>query len=361
MTEPLPAREDRDDSARIIDALHQARANRRPVYITAGGSKRHLLGRDCMAETLDVSRHRGILDYQPGELVLTARAGTPLEDIIAALEEHRQVLAFEPPMSGGSATLGGTLASNLNGPSRPWLGSIRDAVLGVQLINGRCERLKFGGKVMKNVAGFDVSRLQAGALGTLGVLCDVSLKVLPRPQRTLTLKYALTADDAIQEMNRRAREAKPLTGAMWVAGQLYLRLSGASRAVDSAAAQWGGEVLADEGAAIWEGLREMTLPFFSGGAPLWRLSMQSTAPVNEQLGATLIDWGGAQRWVRGEHAIESAQSFATGGHAAIFRGGDRSVEVRAPLCAAQRNLHLRLKRSFDPDGILNPGRLYSWM
>jgi glycolate oxidase FAD binding subunit len=361
MIKPSPAPDDRDDSARIIDALRQARAQRQPVYIVAGGSKRHLLGRDCTATTLDVSGHRGILDYQPGELVLTARAGTPLVDIIDALAEHRQVLAFEPPLFAGSATLGGTLASNLNGPARPWAGSIRDAVLGVGLINGRCERLKFGGKVMKNVAGFDVSRLQAGALGTLGVLCDVSLKVLPRPQLTLTLRYALPADVAMFEMNRRAGEAKPLSGAMWVDGQLYLRLSGASRAVEGAAAQWGGEVLPAEGAAIWQGLRDMTLPFFAGSAPLCRLSMQSTAPVNEQLGATLIDWGGAQRWVRGQHAIEALQPFATGGHATIFGGGERSGEVRAPLSAAQRNLHLRLKQSFDPDRILNPGRMYSWL
>lgn len=286
---------DGDDSARIIDALQHARARRGAVYISGGASKRHLLGRDCGADALDVSGHRGILDYQPAELVLTARAGTPLADIIDALDEHRQILPFEPPTFGRRATLGGTLACNLNGPARPWGGSIRDAVLGLQLINGRCERLTFGGKVMKNVAGFDVSRLQAGALGTLGVLSEVTIKVLPRPQETLTLRYSMAADSAVQVMNQRAGEPKPLSGALWVDGHLYLRLAGASRAVRSAAAQWGGEVLSDDG-GVWEALREMTLPYFAGTAPLWRLSMQSSAPADERLGPILIDWGGAQRW-----------------------------------------------------------------
>jgi glycolate oxidase FAD binding subunit len=360
MTEPPPATGDRDDSARIIDALQQARVRRSPVYITAGGSKRHLLGRDCGAQTLDLSGHRGILDYQPRELVITARAATPLVEICAALDEHRQALSFEPPLFNGRATLGGTLASNLNGPARPWGGSIRDAVLGVQLINGRGERLNFGGRVMKNVAGFDVSRLQAGALGTLGVLSTVTLKVLPRPQQTLTLTYHLPAEAAVAKMNRHAGLAKPLSGAMWIDGHLYLRLSGASRAVESTAVQWRGEVLTDD-RTLWEALREMTLPFFAGSASLWRLSMQSSAPVDERLGPTLIDWGGAQRWVRGDHALAALQSSASGGHAALFHGGDRNAEVRAPVSAVERDLHRRLKNAFDPDGILNPGRLYSWL
>jgi len=360
MTDRRPARVDGDDSARIIDALRQASASRRAVYVSAGGSKRDLIGRPCHADRLDVSSHRGIVDYQPGELVLTARAGTPLADITAALDDQRQVLPFEPPLFDGRATLGGTLASNINGPARPWCGSIRDAVLGVQLLNGRCERLNFGGKVMKNVAGFDVSRLQAGALGTLGVLSEVSLKVLPRPQKTLTLCYAMTASTAISWMNRRAGESKPLSGAAWLDGQLYLRLSGADRAVDSAAAQWGGDTLT--GAAdFWQGLREMTLPFFAGHAPLWRLSMPSTAPVAEHLGPTLVDWCGALRWVRADCAREAIEASAAGGHVTLFRGGDRRGEVCAPLGAAHRRLHQRLKHAFDPDGILNPGRLYSWL
>lgn len=360
MTESPVTQADRDDSGRIIEALLQASGRRRPVYIQGGGSKSHLLGRDCDGDRLEVSAHRGILDYQPSELVLTARAGTPLSDIAAALDRHGQMLPFEPPLFGGLATLGGTLACNINGPARPWFGSIRDAVLGVQLLNGRGERLNFGGRVMKNVAGFDVSRLQAGALGTLGVLSEVTVKVLPRPQKTVTLRFPMPVADAITQMNRRAGEPKPLSAAMWMDGHVYLRLSGAAGAVDSAAAQWGGEVLAG-GDSVWENLREMTLPFFSGDAPLWRLSLQSTLPVDEALGPMLVDWCGSQRWLRGHHDHAALQRSAGAGHVGLFRGGDRSADVRAPLCAAQRKLQLRLKQSFDPDGILNPGRLYSWL
>lgn len=360
MTEAAHRAQDCDDAARIIDALHSARSQRRPVYITAGGSKRDLIGRACTAVPLDVSAHRGILDYQPGELVITARAGTPLVDIASALAEYRQWLPFEPPLFAGRATLGGTLACNLNGPGRPWGGSIRDAVLGVHLISSRGERLRFGGNVMKNVAGFDVSRLQAGALGTLGVLDDITLKVLPQPQATQTLRYDLPADDAIRHMNQRAGESAPLSAAMWVDGSLFLRLSGAQHAVEHTVRRWGGERLPDDN-TLWRDLREMRLPFFQGNAPLWRLSMQSTAPQDAQLGPALVDWCGAQRWVRGAHTLNALQRSAGAGHASLFRGGDRSGEVRAPLAAAEQTLHQRLKHNFDPDGILNPGRLYSWL
>ncbi len=346
----------------IIDALRQARDKRRPVMINAGGTKRHLVGRDIEYELLDINGHRGIIDYQPQELVITARAGTPLTEISASLRVNNQFLSFEPPLFDGRATLGGTLACNLSGPARPWGGSIRDMVLGVQMINGKCERLNFGGKVIKNVAGYDVSRLQAGALGTLGVLTEVSLKVLPRPEKTLTLQYQMSAQDAVQYMNRRAGEPKPLSGAFWLDGHLYLRLSGAASAVNNTAAQWGGNILKHSD-AIWAGLRDMTLPFFAGDAPLWRFAVKSSAPVRLEFGATLIDWCGAQRWVRGEHSRATLQRVAVeaGGHVTLFRGGDRSAEVRSPLNAVEQSLQQRLKHAFDPDGILNPGRLYSWL
>jgi glycolate oxidase FAD binding subunit len=351
-----------DHSNRIIAALQQSRDEARPVYISGGGSKRDIAGRDCNYDELDVSGHRGIVDYQPQELVITARGGTPLTDIIEALEEQGQALSFEPPLFDGRATIGGTLACNLSGPGRPWGGSIRDRVLGVQLINGKAERLNFGGKVMKNVAGYDVSRLQAGALGTLGVLSEISLKVVPQAQKTLTLVFETSAEDAIENMNRRAGESKPLSGAFWLEGLLYLRLSGASRAVEHTATQWGGEILDNDG-NTWKALREMTLPFFAGDTPLWRFSVNSTAPLSPTLGTILIDWCGSQRWVRGDHPRIEVDRVAreAGGHATLFRGGDRSTEIRSPLTAVETTLQQRLKRSFDPDGLLNPGRLYSWM
>ncbi|MEZ5501377.1 MAG: glycolate oxidase subunit GlcE [Halioglobus sp.] len=351
-----------DHSEDIIAALRQARAERRPVYISAGGSKRHWLGRHCEHALLDISAHRGIVDYQPRELVLTARAATPLTEIEAALGEAQQVLPFEPPLLGGRATLGGTLACNLSGPARPWRGSVRDAILGVQLINGKCEHLSFGGRVMKNVAGYDVARLQAGALGSLGVLTQISLKVLPRAEKTLTLRYDMAAAAAIETMNRRAGAPKPLSGACWYDGALYLRLSGAATAVDSTAMQWGGEPL-EESATPWHGLREMTLPYFDGAAPLWRFSIKPSAPLATAAERTLIDWCGAQRWLRGAQAPAEMHrvAAAAGGHVIVFRGGDRHSEVRTPLGPVQQALQQRLKRAFDPDGILNPGLLYSWL
>jgi glycolate oxidase FAD binding subunit len=351
-----------DLSQHIIAAITEARSAQRPLYINAGGSKRHLVGRDCSARILDVSGHTGIVQYQPGELVITARAGTPLTQLTDVLHEQGQMLSFDPPLFDGKATLGGTLACNLSGPARPWSGSVRDMVLGVKLINGKGELLNFGGQVMKNVAGYDVSRLQAGALGTLGVLSEISIKVLPRHEHCLSLSYEMTAQEAVDTMNQRAGQPKPLYGAFWMDGSLHLRLAGAADAVRHTAKQWGGQSLAaDE--PIWDKLREMALPFFAGDAPLWRFSIKPTAPVNPALGNTLIDWCGAQRWVRGDHDSALLQEIAAagGGHVSLFRGGDRSGEVRSPLSTVEQRLQQRLKHSFDPDGILNPGRLYSWL
>lgn len=351
-----------DQSAQISAAIQAARSARRPLYIRAGNSKAQLVGRHCPAQPLDIAGHRGIIDYQSAELVITARAATPLAEISQLLAAQDQVLPFEPPGFDGRATIGGTLACNLSGPARPWQGSVRDAVLGLKLINGKGELLSFGGQVMKNVAGYDVSRLQAGALGTLGVLSEISLKVLPRPEHSLTLAYEMDASQAVAAMNRRAGESRPLTGACWHDGRLYLRLSGAASAVEHTVTLWGGERLPPD-SALWQELGDMSLPFFAGDAALWRLSVKSSAAPAPANGDTLIDWCGAQRWLRGDQDPEQLQAWAAanGGHAALFRGGNRQAEVRQPLDAVSQRLQLRLKQAFDPDGILNPGRLYSWM
>lgn len=363
MTEITQTALSADHLDEIIATIAKASEQARPLFIRGGNSKRHILGRDCAQELpeLDISVHSGVIDYQPGELVITARAGTPLADIDSVLRQENQRLACEPPQFNGAATLGGTLACNLSGPARPWSGSIRDHVLGVQLINGNAEKLDFGGRVMKNVAGYDVSRLQAGALGTLGVITQVSIKVMPASEHELTLCFEVPSDLAIATMNTRAGEPKPLTGACWFDGKLYLRLAGAEAAVAHTASQWGGEIV-DPQATPWTALREFALPYFAGEEPLWRFSHSATSPVQE-LGPTLIDWGGAQRWVRGEQDFEALQRVANaaGGHVSLFRGGDRSGEVRSVLSAAEQNLQQRLKTAFDPKGILNPGRLYSWL
>lgn len=353
---------DRDLSAQIAAQVRDAAGRGQAVYIQGGGSKRALLGRECPAPVLDVSGHSGVTDYQPSELVLTARAGTPLTALQAVLEEHGQELPFDPPLFDGRATLGGTLACNLSGPARPWNGSARDLVLGVQLINGSGELLRFGGKVMKNVAGYDVSRLQAGALGTLGVLSEISLKVLPRAQHTMTLTYDMPASEALTAMNRRAATAAPLSGACWLDGKLYLRLAGEAGAVTHTARNWGGETVAD-GDDFWRELRELRLPCFAGDAPLWRLSVKSTSTLADAPEPVLIDWCGAQRWLRGEFQLEALQQHAAsaGGNATLVRGGDRVAEVRPLPDPVSRRLQQRLKHSFDPRGIFNPGRLYGWL
>ncbi|MEH6589533.1 MAG: glycolate oxidase subunit GlcE [Halioglobus sp.] len=351
-----------DLSGQFIDRVAAARAAGTPLYIEAGGSKRHLAGRSCDAPVLNVSGHRGIVDLQPSELVVTARAGTPLTELAAELGEHRLELAFEPPLFSGNATVGGTLACNFSGPARPWQGSIRDAVLGVQLINGKAELLNFGGKVMKNVAGYDVSRLQAGALGTLGLLSEITLKVMPQAEARRTLAFEVSGADAISIMNNKAALPGPLNGACWVEGRLLLRLSGAEAAVTATAREWGGDVVPD-GDDEWAALKELTLPFFNSDAPLWRASIRANAPFATLPTAQLIDWGGAQRWLRGEQDATTLQSQAqqAGGHISLFRGGNRTDEVRQPLNTIEKKLTKRLKDAFDPDGIFNPGRLYSWL
>lgn len=346
----------------IIEGVTAARDTKKPVFICGGKTKLDILGRQCGALPLSVASHTGIVELEAGELVLTARSGTTLKEIEQTLMPLGLELAFEPPYFGDAATLGGTLACNLSGPARPWRGSIRDAVLGAQLINGKAELLNFGGKVMKNVAGYDVSRLQAGALGTLGVITEISLKIMPRAEATTTLMFEMSAADAIQTMNQKAGEPKPLSGAAWVDGKLYLRLAGAAAAVSNTARLWGGEQIS-AGQDFWMNLKEMALPFFAGSEPVWRASLKSTAVHLEQFGEQLIDWGGAQRWVRGEQDVPELERYAAdaGGHITLFRGGERSSEVRHPLDSTQQRLQTRLKNSFDPDGILNPGRLYSWM
>ncbi len=351
-----------DLCARVSQAHREASA----LYINGGGSKRHILGRDCKATSLEVSAHRGIVDYHPGELVLTARAGTPIADLCEVLAGEDQELPFDPPHCNGAATLGGTLACNLSGPARPWRGSARDMLLGLQLISGAGELLNFGGQVMKNVAGYDIGRLQAGALGTLGVISTASLKVLPRAEATLTLRQEMAADAAVELMNRRAASPRPLTGACWTQGTLYLRLAGAASAVRHTAQLWGGDTLEEEDARVfWEDVRELRCPALAHDKPLWRLSVRPTAPVGDGDGVAdgVIDWAGAQRWLASDDAPQVLFDVAShgGGHAQLVRGGDRAGEVRSPVADVQQRLQRELKKRFDPAGILNPGRLYSWL
>ena len=353
-----------DISQQLQEQVLQARSSGEKLNIVGGGTKA-FMGREPSSEasTLDMSGHTGIVDYHPVELVMTVRAGTPLSDIEAALAEQGQALHFEPPHFGPGSTIGGTLACNLSGPSRPWAGSVRDQVLGIRLLNGKGEHLRFGGEVMKNVAGYDVSRLQAGALGTLGAITEISLKVMPNHAASLTLVQDMAMEEVLHYMNSRAAESKPITAACWVDGKVYLRLSGAKTAVEATAQKWSGNVM-EQGDSFWRSVQDMQHEFFADkSAPLWRFSVGSTATHPALDGDWFIDWAGAQRWYKGTAELSDMEPLAraAGGQVSLFRGGDRSGEVVHSQPNALKTIQRRMKASFDPDGIFNPGRLYSWM
>ena len=326
-----------------------------------GGASKSFLGREPRGEPLQLSDHRGIVNYQPTELVITVRAGTPLSEVEAVLEDNGQMLAFEPPHFGETATLGGTIACGLSGPRRPYAGAARDYVLGMTILNGRGDILHFGGEVMKNVAGFDVSRLMAGAMGTLGVQLDISLKVLPKPAQEITLVQERTASEALVVMNHWAGQPLPLSATCYDGDHLYVRLSGTQRAVESARRRIGGDVLQNAG-SFWEGVREHHHGFFTGEALLWRVVVPPATPPLPLPGKQLIEWNGTQRWLSGEMggATQRHLVVEAGGHVSLFRGGDRKIERFHSLPQALSDLHRRLKRAFDPEGILNPGRMYAW-
>lgn len=342
------------------ERVRAAAAGREPLCIRGGGSK-DWYGGAPQGAILDTRGYAGIVDYEPTELVITARCGTPLAEIEALLAEHHQMLAFEPPHFGEGATVGGTVAAGLCGPRRASSGATRDFVLGARLLDGKGDVLAFGGKVMKNVAGYDVSRMLAGSLGTLGLLLEVSLKVLPRPFAEATLRFEMSEVDAIRRLNEWGGQPLPVSGSAWRGGQLALRLSGAEAAVDAAMRLLGGEAVPDA-AAFWTEVREQRHAFFSGGEPLWRLSVPSATGALVLGGEQMIEWGGAQRWLRADGDAATAQAIrrtveACGGHATLFRGGDKRVGVFQPLAPALGRIHARMQDAFDPARIFNPGRL----
>ena len=342
--------------AALQDRIRLAAERRTPLELRGGGSKRFFGNAPC-GEVLDTRDYAGITDYEPSELVLTARCGTPLAEVEQVLREKGQCLAFEPPHFG-AATFGGCIAAGLAGPRRVAAGALRDFVLGVKLVDGQARVLDFGGRVMKNVAGYDVSRLVAGSLGTLGLIAEASIKVLPVPRAERTLGLEMDEARALEAINRWAAEPLPISASAWHAGTLYVRLSGSQPALDAAAPRIGGDDLPGA-AAWWQSLREQTHPFFAGEGDLWRIAVPSTtAPL--ALGAQLVEWHGALRWLRSPEAAEiRAMAKRAGGHATLFRARDKSAAAFAPLDPVLLRLHRALKQAFDPAGIFNPGRLYA--
>lgn len=341
------------------ERIRAAAAEGTPLRVCGGGTK-SFYGRACEGEAFDVSANRGVVSYEPTELVVTVRGGTPLAELETLLAERNQFLAFEPPAFGPAATVGGCVAAGLSGPRRATAGALRDFVLGVKLLDGRGEVLSFGGQVMKNVAGYDVSRLVAGSLGTLGVVLEVSLKVLPRPTAEASLRFECDEAVAIDRLNEWGGQPLPVSASAWADGVLTLRLSGAEAAVVAACGRLGGEALAaDEAAAFWTSVREHTAPWFAR-APLWRLSLPSSAAPLRLAGAQFIEWGGALRWLQSDQPAAAIRERVAqlGGTATLFAGGDRNGEVFHPLPAPLMRIQQRLKAAFDPAGILNPGLLY---
>ncbi|MBC7416465.1 MAG: glycolate oxidase subunit GlcE [Herminiimonas sp.] len=364
--------------ARFKEQILTAGATGQALCIRGGGSKDwygqapvaavpgNVLGTvrsTVLGTMLDTRPYAGIIDYEPTELVITARCGTPLAEIEAALAAQNQMLAFEPPHFGPGATIGGVVAAGLSGPARASVGAIRDFVLGAVLMDGKGEVLHFGGQVMKNVAGYDVSRLLTGSLGTLGLLLEVSVKVLPKAVAQATVRQPMAQADAIVHLNKLGGQPLPIAASVWQDGVLTVRLAGAKAAVVAAQARVGGGRLDEaEADGFWLAVREQTTPFFAAdaGAPLWRLSVPSTAAPIGLAGSQLIEWGGAQRWLRSSEpaGVIRAAATAAGGHATLFRGGDKSVGVFQPLAPAVQAIHRQLKHAFDPQAIFNPGRMY---
>jgi glycolate oxidase FAD binding subunit len=352
----------------LIDQVNAARSGGRALDIRGGGTK-SFYGEAAQGEPLHTHGLRGISSYEPSELVVTARAGTPLAELEATLAARGQCLPFEPPHFMAGGTVGGMVAAGLAGPSRASVGAVRDYVLGASVLNGRGEVLSFGGQVMKNVAGYDVSRLLAGSLGTLGVILEVSLKVLPMAPATATLRFQYEQVAALDRINLWGAQPLPLNASAWWDGTLLVRLRGALAAVQAAMAGMGGEVIEPALASpFWEGLRHHTDEYFTkaqaavqgGQVSLWRVSLPATAKPLLLPGEQLIEWHGAQRWLCTSASAAKVREAAqrAGGHATLFLSQHKQAGVFTPLKAPLDRIHRELKKSFDPEGIFNRGRLY---
>lgn len=347
------------DLQSLQNRIRAAAQLRQPLLIRAGGSK-DFYGGSLAGEPLDPGALSGITHCEPTELVISARAGTLVADLELELAAHGQMLAFEPPTFGGRATLGGVVASGLSGPRRAYCGALRDFVLGIEMIDGRGELLHFGGKVIKNVAGFDVSRLTAGSLGTLGLLTEITLKTVPRPRAECTLCFEMDQAKALESMTLWATRPLPLSATAWHDGILHVRLSGAEAAVRAARQALGGEILggAEE---YWESVREQRLAIFAEAPELWRVSLPAHSPILPVRGPMLTEWGGLLRWLPGPQDGSVLRLLATqfGGHATLYRAPVKPREGPfQPLSPAMLSVHKRLKAAFDPEGIFNRGRLH---
>jgi glycolate oxidase FAD binding subunit len=338
---------------RVLDA----KSRRAPLQLRGAGTK-HFYGESLEGDLLDLTAYRGIVAYEPSELVISVRCGTRLAEVETGLAEHGQFLAFEPPRLTGDPTLGGVIAAGLSGPRRMQVGAARDFVLGANLLSSQGELLHFGGRVMKNVAGFDVSRLLCGSLGIFGIMTELSIKVLPKPRVEETLRLEMQQHEAIEAFNRWAGEPLPISGAAWYEGAAWIRLSGAGSAVQSARTAIGGDrVFLNIADRWWDALRDYTHPLYCD-CPVWRVSVPPTTPALQAPVQPLLDWGGALRWYSGDLQGTDFRALASAAGGTAMRWcGEGAGSRFHPLSAAVTQIHKRLKQSFDPDGIFNRGRL----
>ncbi len=351
---------DFDNTDHIVSDVKEALAAHETINIVGGNSK-SFLGRSCDAKrTINMTSHSGVVSYEPTELVVTVRAGTSTRSLKALLHDNGQMMPFEPPLLN-DGTIGGVLACGLSGPARMFAGSARDYVLGMRVVNGRAQALRFGGEVMKNVAGYDAARLQVGAFGTLGVLLETSMKVLPLPESVLTIVQTQEAQNDNSSLIKLLRQPLPLSASAIYRDKQYIRLSGSASAVKAAASKVGGEVLAD-GDDFWHSLNEMTHPFFTDSRALWRVSIPEYAQMPELSGDWMLDWAGAQRWLKTDEPAQNVfeQALKAGGHATCFSAMQMGADVPLfqPLSGAMQRIQAGVRKSFDPQQLFNRGRFH---
>jgi glycolate oxidase FAD binding subunit len=354
---PFVAQE-RDASDALLEQVNQAIQSALPLRIQGANSKA-FLGREVAGEVIDTRLHSGIVTYDPTELVITARAGTPLSVLNAALEDAGQMLPCEPPSysDGGDGSVGGMVAAGLSGPRRPWSGSVRDFVLGTRVITGLGKHLRFGGEVMKNVAGYDLSRLMAGSFGCLGLITEVSLKVLPKPRLCTSIALEMDSATALARLAQWGQQPLPISAASHDGRVLRLRLEGGEGSVAAAHDRLGGESIDP---TYWRALNEHRLDFFTDGRPLWRVSLPVSTAALDLPGDQLLDWAGAQRWLKSDASGSEIRRIvsAAGGHATCYSHGLDDSPFQ-PLATPLLRYHRQLKAQLDPHGIFNPGRMYA--
>ena len=341
-------------ASQVQDAFHSKTA----LQIQAGNTKA-FYGRNIHGELLSLANHTGIIEYEPTELYMTARCGTPLREIEQTIDEQNQILPCEPPHFGSTATIGGMIAAGLAGPRRVFSGNVRDCMLGVEILNGEGQTLRFGGKVMKNVAGYDVSRLMCGALGTLGVLMSVTIRLLPKPTSEQTIALTMNSSSAIQKMNQWANSAMPITATFYDGNQLFIRISGSTSTIDVCRREIGGEIQ-NNNKNFWNTVKEQTHKFFNTKNSLWRISLPPSTKAFKINGNCAVEWNGALRWydtTEDEKTIRTEAEQADG-HACLFKG-NTTEQVFHPLPDASMHLHKQLKHVLDPANILNPGKMFA--